>query len=65
MEKFLLGTFLPYNKLDIINKKNIIIAVFFTEFRSSNVIFVTDRIDQLIGKGFRADIKDLCTWVVF
>ena len=42
---------LSYNKLDIINKKNIIIAVFFTEFRSSNVIFVTDRIDQLIGKG--------------
>lgn len=28
MEKFLLGTFLSYNKLDIINKKNIIIAVF-------------------------------------
>lgn len=30
MEKFLLGTFLSYNELDIINKKDVIIAVFFT-----------------------------------
>ena len=50
MEKFLLGTFLSYNELDIINKKDVIIAVFFTEFRGGNVVFVTDRIDQLIGK---------------
>ena len=53
MEKFLLGTFLSYNELDIINKKDVIIAVFFTEFRGGNVVFVTDRIDQLVGKGFR------------
>lgn len=65
MEKFLLGTFLSYNELDIINKKDVIIAVFFTEFRGGNVVFVTDRIDQLVGKGFRADIKDLGAWVVF
>ena len=65
MEKFLLGTFLSYNKLDIINEKNIIIAVFFPEFCGCNVVFVTDRIDQLVGKGFRADIKDLGAWVVF
>ena len=65
MEKFLLGTFLSYNKLDIINEKDIIIAVFFTEFRSGNVVFVTDRVDQLIGKSLGADIKDLGVWVIF
>ena len=61
MEKFLLGTFLSYNELDIINKKDVIIAVFFTEFRGGNVVFVTDRIDQLVGKGFRADALRRCT----
>ena len=29
------------------------------------VALITDRIDQLVGKGFRADIKDLGAWVVF
>lgn len=65
MEKFLLGTFLSYNKLDIINEKNIIIAVFFPEFCGCNVVFVTDRIDQFIGESLGTDIEDLCAWVIF
>ena len=65
MEKFLLGTFLSYNELDIINKKDVIIAVFFTEFRGGNVVFVTDRIDQFIGESLGTDIEDLCAWVIF
>ena len=46
MEKFFLGTFFADDELDIIDQKNIIISVFFTEFRGGNIVFVTDRVDQ-------------------
>ena len=50
MEKFFLSTFFSYDKLDIINKKNIIVAVFFSKFRGGDIVFVPDRINQLIRK---------------
>ena len=65
MEKFFLGTFLTDDKLDIINEEHIVIAVLFPEFRGGYVVFVTDGIDQLIGKGLRCDVKDLGIGVVF
>ena len=59
MEKFLLGTVFSYNKLNIVNKKDIVVAVFCPEFRSGViivVIFVSDGINQLIGENFGSDI---------
>ena len=38
MEKFFLGTFFADDELDIIDQKNIIISVFFTEFRGGNIV---------------------------
>ena len=52
MEKFLLGTFFSDNKLDIVDQKNVVIAVFFTKFRRGNIILVSDRVDQFVGKFF-------------
>ena len=56
MEKFLLGTFLTDNKLDIVDQKHIVVTVFLTEFRGGNIVFVTDGIDQLIGKFLRSHV---------
>ncbi len=50
MEKFLLCTFFSYDELDIVNQQNIVIPVFFTEFCGGDVVFITDRINQLIRK---------------
>ena len=47
MEEFFLSRFLTYNKLDIIDKKNVNVSVLFTEFR---VLLVLYGINQLIGK---------------
>ena len=52
MEKFFLGTFLADDELDIVNKKYVVVAVLFTEFRCCYVVFVTDGVNQLIGEGF-------------
>ena len=65
VEKFLLGTFLTNDELDIIDQKYIVVAVFFAEFRGGNVVFITDRIDQLIGKLLGSNVKDLGFRVVF
>ena len=65
MEKFLLGTFLSYNELDIINKKDVIIAVFFTEFRGGNVVFVSDCVDQFVCKFLGCHVQNLCARVIF
>ena len=59
MEKFLLGTLLSYNKLDIIDQENVVVAVFFPKLCGGNIIFVSDRVDQLIGKGLGTDVKNL------
>ena len=57
MEKFFLGTFFADDELDIIDQKNIIISVFFTEFRGGNIVFVTDRVDQFVRKFFGSHIQ--------
>ena len=65
MEKFFLGTFFADDELDIIDQKNIIISVFFTEFRGGNIVFVTDRVDQFVRKFFGSHVQDLCARVIF
>ena len=65
MEKFFLGTFLADDELDIIDQKNIIISVFFTEFRGGNVVLITDGVDQLIGEFLRGHIEDLGAGIIF
>ena len=65
MEKFLLGTLLSYNKLDIIDQENVVVAVFFPKLCGGNIIFVSDCVDQLIGKGLGTDVKNLGFRVVF
>ena len=65
MEEFFLGTFLANDKLDIIDEKNIIISVFFTEFRGGNIIFIPDRIDQLVGKLLTGNIENLGLRIIF
>ena len=59
MEKFFLCGTLTYNKLNIINKKYIHIAVFFTHFDQRSIISVTDGIDHFIGKVFRSNIQHI------
>ena len=58
MEKFLLRTFLTDDKLDIIDQKDIVIPVFFSEFRCGYIVFISDRIDQFIGKLLACDIQN-------
>ena len=65
MEEFFLGTFFADDELDIIDQKNIIISVFFTEFRGGNIVFVTDRVDQFVRKFFGSHVQDLCARVIF
>ena len=50
MEEFLLRTFLTDNKLNIIDQQNVVVSVLFPEFRGGNIVFIPDRIDQLIGE---------------
>ena len=52
MEKFLLSTFLSYNKLDIIDEEHIIIPIFLAEFCCGDIIFIPDGVDQFVGKFF-------------
>ena len=56
MEKFLLGTFLSNNKLNIVNQENIIVPVLFTEFGGGGIVLVPDGIDQLIGEFLGGDV---------
>ena len=64
MKEFLLHGFLTNDKLDIIDQKDIYIAVFITEFLhgiGTVALFVTDRFDNLIDEGLTGNIYDtLC-----
>ncbi len=65
MEKFLLRGFLSYNKLNIINEKDIDITVFLAEFTHCGVISISDGLDQLIGKFFTCNIENLLLSSIF
>ena len=65
MEKFLLRRFLSYNKLNIINEKDINVTVFLAEFTHGGVISITDGLDQLIGKFFTCNIENLTVIIIF
>ena len=38
MEELLLGAFLTYDELDIVDEKDIVVSVFFPEFRGGYVV---------------------------
>ena len=62
VEEFFLGTFLSDNKLDVVDQKNVVVPVFFTERSHGKFIAVfTDlqRIDQFIGKSLTCDIQHM------
>ena len=40
MKELFLRAFLSYNKLDIIDQKNVVVPVFLPEFRGGNIIFI-------------------------
>ena len=42
MEELLLGAFLTYDELDIVDEKDIVVSVFFPEFRGGYVVFITE-----------------------
>ena len=65
MEKLFLRAFLSYNKLDIIDQKNVVVPVFLPEFRGGNIIFIPDRIDQFVGELLAGHVKNLGFLVVF
>ena len=65
VEKFLLCGFLSYNKLNIINEKDINVTVFLAEFTHGGVISITDGLDQLIGKFFTCNIENLTVIIIF
>ena len=52
VEKFLLGTFLADDELDIVDQQDVVVPVLFPEFRGGNVVLVPDRVDQLVGELF-------------
>ena len=53
MEKLLLGSVLAGKKLNIIDKKDIYVAVFISEV---NVVLVLDCVDEFIGEFFTGHI---------
>ena len=59
MEKFFLRTFLTYNKLYIIDHKNIDGAVFFTKLVHRGCITASDGLDDLVGKFFGSHADNL------
>ena len=65
MEKFFLCRFLSDNKLDIIDEEDVVVSVFFTEFRGGNIVFVPDRIDQFVRKLLTCNVENLRFWIVF
>ena len=65
VEKLLLRAFLTDNELDIVDQQNIVISVFFTEFRCGNIVFISDGIDQFVGKFLRSHIENFCVWIIF
>ena len=65
MEKFLLCGFLSYNKLNIIDEKNINISVFFTEFTHCSIVSVSNGFDQFVGKFLTGYIENPAVLVVF
>ena len=58
MEELLLGTLFSDDELDIVDEQDIIVAVFFTKFRGGGIVLIPDGVNQLIGKGFRGELKN-------
>ena len=53
MEKLLLSGFLSYNKLDVVNQKNVDVAVTVTErIDQGNIVGVSQCVDQFVRKCF-------------
>ena len=65
MEKFLNRLLLTGNKLNIVNHQYVDIAVFLTEFRGGNVVFVSDCVDQFVCKFLGCHVQNLCARVIF
>ena len=65
VEKFFLSGFFSYNKLNIIDEKNINISVFFTEFAHCRVVSVSDGFDQFICEFLTGYIENPAVFVVF
>ena len=61
MEKFLLRGFLSRNELDVVDEKNVGLAVFFAEFDRS---LIGNGCDELICKLFALHVYDVCAGVV-
>ena len=68
MEKFFLCTFFSYNKLNIVDQKNIIITIFLAECGHCQFISVLTyfkSIDQFIRKSFTCDIQYFFGGIMF
>src|SRR6266480_762586 len=56
VKKFLLGTFLAPKKLDVVDQKDVGLAVTLSEF---NQITMLDRVDELVDEQFAGEIHYL------
>ena len=56
VEKFLLCALFSYNKLNIIDQKNVVVSVLFAELRGGDIVFITDGVDQLVGELFAGHV---------
>ena len=68
MEKFFLCTFFSYNKLNIVDQKNVIIAIFLAECGHCQFISVLTyfkSIDQFIRKSFTCYIQYFFGGIMF
>ena len=59
VEELLLSSVLSYYKLNIIDQKNVDVAVLFTKFGRRVVVFASDGLNELVGKGLTGHILHL------
>ena len=63
VEEFLLGTLFSYDKLDIVNEKDVVVPVFVPEIRHGILLWILQRLDQLVCKGLTGHVEDLFLWI--
>ena len=64
VEELLLSSVLSYYKLNIIDQKNVDVAVLFTKFGRRVVVFASDGLNELVGKGLTGHILHLGAWIM-
>ena len=65
MEEFLLGTFLTYNKLYVIDHENIHVTVFLTQLGHGSRITTTNGFDYFVCEFLTGNVENLFVRILF